>query len=95
MFIVGRFSFFYRIVFPTKIKHFTLTLILIAFLVPSAHAWENKPEDDKVMFNLSVEDWVTTKTARVVINVDVVSPRNAREAQCRGVAILDAHIAAD
>lgn len=52
------------------LKTLTLAFALIAIAAPAAHAWENKPSDDKVTMNLSAEDWVTTKTARVIVGVE-------------------------
>lgn len=51
-------------------RHLILpALFVLALLSTPVRAEEPKP-DDHVMFDLSVENWVTTKTARVSINVE-------------------------
>lgn len=47
-----------------------LLLAFLAVLLPSAARAEDPKPDDSVVFDLSTEDWVTTKTARVVIGVE-------------------------
>ncbi|MBV8060194.1 MAG: hypothetical protein JO253_01540, partial [Alphaproteobacteria bacterium] len=46
-----------------------LTVLTLCSIFSAAHADEAKP-DDRVAFTLTAEDWVTTKTARVVARVD-------------------------
>lgn len=54
------------------------TLLSVLLLSPVARADEAPKPDDHVMFDLTAEDWVTTKTARVTINVEAsVSAANA------------------
>jgi len=57
------------------------TLVVLTFLLMSvlpAHADDGTKPDDEVSFNLSAEEWVTTKTARVVLNVQAaVNASNA------------------
>lgn len=56
-----------------------LPVLLAALLfAPVAHAEEAPKPDDHVAFDLAAEDWVTTKTARVTVNVEAaVSGANA------------------
>ncbi|MFA6280858.1 MAG: hypothetical protein WC612_08780 [Bdellovibrionales bacterium] len=61
-------------------KHTLVALMLIlGFTVgigaPPAHAEEAKP-DDSVVFDLSAEQWVTTKTARVMLSVEAAVTNN-------------------
>jgi hypothetical protein len=54
-----------------------LLSILTIGSMAHAHAEEAKP-DDRVAFDITAEDWVTTKTARVAVNVEAaVSSANA------------------
>jgi len=55
------------------IKHFktiAIILSLVAFVPTASYALDAKQKDDKIIFTLSAKDWVTTKTARVFINVE-------------------------
>lgn len=53
-------------------------LLALTVLIPVAHAEEFQKPDDHVVFDLSAEDWVTTKTAHVTLGIEVaVSGGNA------------------
>jgi uncharacterized protein YggE len=55
-------------------------VVLTLLSAPAARAQEapNRQQDDRVIIDLSGEDWVTTKTARVTVNVEAaVSASNA------------------
>lgn len=56
-----------------------LVLLLAMFAAaPPARAEEAPKPDDKVVFEISAEDWITTKTARVVVSVEAaVNAENA------------------
>jgi hypothetical protein len=45
-------------------------LLALLLLAPAARAEEAPKPDDRVAFDLASEDWVTTKTARVIVNVE-------------------------
>lgn len=45
-------------------------LLAVLLCMPQARAEEAPRPDDRVVFDLSAEDWVTTKTARVTVHVD-------------------------
>jgi hypothetical protein len=48
-----------------------LALLFVSLLFASAVRAEEAPKpDDRVAFDLAAEDWVTTKTARVTVNVE-------------------------
>jgi len=47
-----------------------LLLIALILMSPAAFAQEMPKPDDTVGFSLSAEDWVTTKTAHVTLNVE-------------------------
>ncbi len=49
-------------------RPFIVLCLVLMFCFPAA-ADEPKP-DDRVIFDLSVEDWVTTKTAHVIVEVE-------------------------
>jgi predicted secreted protein len=54
-----------------------LSLLVLSFAAPALADTTAKP-DDTVSYNLSAEDWVTTKTAHVVLGVEAaVSASNA------------------
>jgi hypothetical protein len=58
-------------------QRFSLFLAaLLAFCLPSMAQAEGFKPDDRVMFDLSAEDWVTTKTARVIANVEAAVQGN-------------------
>ena len=44
-------------------------MLAVLMLAPAAHAEEAPKPDDRVTFELSAEDWVATKTARITVNV--------------------------
>jgi hypothetical protein len=48
---------------------FLLSILLVFLLVTPAYADAVKP-DDRIMFDVSAEDWVTTKTAHVTVAVE-------------------------
>ncbi len=56
------------------IKHLKLIVIalsLVILSVPNVQAMNrSKPKQDKVIFDLTAEDWVMTQTARVVVGVN-------------------------
>jgi len=54
---------------------FLAILILAALLAPEARADGYKP-DDRVMFDISAEDWVTTKTAHVTAAIEAAVSAN-------------------
>ncbi len=45
-------------------------LLTVFLLAPQAFAQELPKPDDRVAFEIAAEDWVTTKTARVTVNVE-------------------------
>ncbi len=63
-----------------------LALFLLSFPLPS-FAGEPKP-DDRVIFDLSAEDWVTTKTARVTVSVEAAVSGNSAGAMSKAVGDL-------
>ncbi len=55
-----------------------LALLLLGSLIATpAFAESDVKPDDTVMFRLSVEDWVTTQTARVLVNVEAAVSGNS------------------
>jgi uncharacterized protein YggE len=56
-----------------------IVLAILSLLSFAAQAQEvPRPQDDRITFDLSAEDWVTTKTAHVIITVEAaVSGNNA------------------
>jgi hypothetical protein len=64
-------------------RRFLLPAFLsVLMLAPAVHAEEMPKPDDRVVFDLAAEDWVTTKTARVTVNVEAaVSGANAGSAR--------------
>jgi len=58
-----------------------LCLVMLIFMnLVSTRVWsqENSKADDRVVFNLAAEDWVTTKTAHVTLGIEAsVSSNNA------------------
>ena len=71
-------------------KILALMLMALAVATPmTAHANDFKP-DDVVVFDLTAEDWVTTKTARVLVNVNAsVSGATAATTRSTMVKALD------
>ena len=59
------------------------SLLALFLFMPLAYADDIKP-DDSVVINLAAEDWITTKTARVVVGVEA-----AVTAQTTGTARAD------
>lgn len=55
---------------PAPRSALLLLLALLAFTPLAARAAEDVKPDDRVIFDVAAEDWVTTKTARVVVNVE-------------------------
>lgn len=51
-------------------RYALLAALLTLLLIGAAHAEEAPKPDDHVAFELAAEDWVTTKTARVTVNVE-------------------------
>jgi hypothetical protein len=46
------------------------SLFLSAFTLVPAYAQENPRPDDSIAYDISAEDWVTTKTAHVILDVE-------------------------
>jgi len=59
----------------TRFKSYLLVALLTGLCAAPAYADEIKP-DDSVVFDLSAENWVTTKTARVMLNVEAAVSGN-------------------
>lgn len=51
------------------IRHFTLAVLLSFPCFTSAHAVEDKSPTRMITYNLEMEDWVSTQTARLVVNL--------------------------
>ena len=55
-----------------------LSLALFAYALPAHAEGDRHKPDDTISMSLSAEDWVTTKTARVVVGIEAaVSDKNA------------------
>lgn len=78
----------------TRFCFLLLASILIAAPL-AAHAEEYKP-DDRVIFDVSAEDWVNTKTARVAVNVEAsVNSASAGTTRAAMTKALDDLVKAD
>jgi len=72
-------------------------LILSTLLIVSPHiacAEEYKP-DDRVVLDVAAEDWVTTKTARVIMNVETAVTGNASSSRENMTKALESLIKTD
>lgn len=71
-------------------------LLSVLLLAPVAHAEEQPKPDDHVVFDLAAEDWVTTKTARVIVNVEAaVNGANAGNTRADMLKAVDSLAASD
>jgi predicted secreted protein len=78
----------------TKFLPLTAFAALFAF-APYAQADDFKP-DDRIVFDVSAEEWVTTQTARVTVNVDAaVAGNNAATMRTDMIAAVNSLAKAD
>lgn len=74
----------------SRLSCWLVCLVLSAFLFPGMARAEHEKPDDRVIFDVTAEDWVTTKTARVTANVNAsVSGATAGTARASMEKALD------
>ncbi|MDD5585369.1 MAG: hypothetical protein PHY92_00240 [Alphaproteobacteria bacterium] len=74
----------------THARFWLSLLAVMAIFLPFAATANGYKPDDRVMFDLSAEDWVTTKTARVSMNVEAsVSGNTAGTTRAAMMKALD------
>ena len=77
-------------------KIYLPVLLTVLLLAPTARAEEAPKPDDRVVFDLAAEDWVNTKTARVIVSVEAaVSGANAGSTRADMIKAVNALSAAD